>query len=67
MIAGPLDIGQLKSNFAVSYLVTDNIRLRLGADMHFSEYTTAMELANENDRFRYIASGFFIGGTYYLN
>lgn len=67
LIAGPYDIGQLKANFAVSYLVSDNIRLRLGADMQVSEYTTAIELNNENDRFRIGSAGFFIGGSYYLN
>jgi len=67
LLVGPNDIGQIKANFALSYLVSDKIRLRIGADSHISEYTTEVELRNENDRFRASLPGFFIGGTYYLD
>jgi len=60
------DIGQLKSEFYVSYAFHSKWRVRGGFDMTFSEYTSTQKLTENNDRFRHIAKMGFIGISYQL-
>lgn len=64
LIMGPMDRGQLKSEFYAAYTVDEQIRVRGGADMSFAEYTTDQVLTNDNDRFRHIAMMMFGGASY---
>ncbi|WP_154855204.1 hypothetical protein [Cyclobacterium xiamenense] len=52
LLVGDNDLGQLKSEFYIAYALSEKTWLRGGMDMTFSEYTTAQELTNANDRFR---------------
>jgi len=64
LIFGDYDLGQLGSELYVGYKITDQITLRGGANFVFSEYTTDVELTNENKRFRYKSLMGFIGVSY---
>lgn len=64
LLVGDNDIGQLKSEFLVTYDVSDALRIKVGADFTFSEYTTAQELTHDNDRFRYKAMMGMVGVSY---
>jgi hypothetical protein len=61
LLVGNNDIGQLKSEFYLDYLISQKLGLRAGADLTFSEYTTKSKLAQNNDRFRYKAGLIFLG------
>ncbi len=61
LLVGDNDIGYLKSEFFVAYAISEKFWIRGGLDMTFSEYTTEVKLAHENDRFRYKAMMFFLG------
>lgn len=64
LLVGDNDIGQLKSEFVLAYNIDEKWRIRVGGDFTFSEYTTASELTNQNDRFRYKAMMGFVGVSY---
>lgn len=64
LLVGDNDLGQLKSEFYLAYALSEKTWLRGGMDMTFSEYTTAQELTNENDRFRYKPVLVFLAVSY---
>lgn len=64
LLVGDNDWGQLFSEFYIGYAPTDKLWIKLGANMTFSEYTTAVSLNNDNNRFRYKGQFLFIGVSY---
>ena len=66
LLVGDNDLGYLKSEMFVRYALNEKWSLRGGFDFTFSEYTTDIELLNENARFRYKAGMFFLGASYNL-
>ncbi len=65
LLVGDNDIGQLKSEFVVSYLFLPKWGIKAGLDFTFSEQTTAQKLTNNNDRFRHKAMMATVGISYY--
>jgi hypothetical protein len=65
LLGGDNDLGQLKSEFYVAYAVSEKVWLRGGYDFTFSEYTTDIKLADDNDRFRNKASMFFLAVSFH--
>lgn len=64
LLGGDNDRGQIKSEFYISYALSEKTWLRGGMDMTFSEYTTVQELTNANDRFRYKPVMVFLAVSY---
>lgn len=64
LLGGDNDQGQIKSEFYISYALSEKTWLRGGMDMTFSEYTTVQELTNANDRFRYKPVMVFLAVSY---
>lgn len=64
LLVGDNDWGQLFSEFYVGYAPTEKLWIKLGANMTFSEYTTALSLNNDNKRFRHKGQFLFIGVSY---
>jgi len=60
LLVGARDIGTLNSEFSLGYWLSNNLQLRLGLNMFFSEYTTNNVLAHDNNRFRNISQMPFI-------
>jgi hypothetical protein len=64
LLVGDNDWGQLFSEFYVAYAPTEKLWIKAGANMTFSEYTTAVELNNNNNRFRHKGQFLFLGISY---
>lgn len=64
LLVGNNDIGQLNSEFYLSYFINDKFSIRGGMSLLFSEYTTTNILLNNNDRFRNKAGLVFLGISY---
>lgn len=65
LLVGDNDIGQLKSEFLVSYLIKPRWAIKAGLDFTFSEMTTAQKLTNNNDRFRHKSMMALVGVSYF--
>lgn len=62
----PKDIGSLNSEFFVSLVLWDGIKVRLGLSHYFAEYTTDQPLAFGNRRFRRVSNFAFVSAVWSL-